>query len=454
MQRLRLGVLGEFGQGNLGRDAALVAFVQWIKRQATHVEPVALFARTDQPIADLGLGADATASALNDRWIASPSAQAGLTVAGDRDAGQPKGLLRGAAIGLVAVAARAWPQQVRCARQLAGVVMLGSGPAEGLVSIAGTLRLWSWSWACRWARKPFVMLSVSLPPTPRFVERVLVRQTLRAAAYVSAADSDSARLIRAMRGDAPVSHSPNPMFDLTFESRWESAVDPWQGRTQPMQAGTAVHTYAVSPAHADTLEPTAYTRYIGALARFCAATVRAGHRIVLFATNPGSDRRAMLDLLARVPADVLYGVHMEEGTKVGDIARAVRGVRAVVASRLHGALWGLWGAHPVVRLRVPPHDAGVPCALAAMHDGALTFALENSADDNGEAMIAGLAAIARNYQERRERLHELLPRLRAAIDACYREAFACGGWEDAVSTPVHRDSVAAARDSVAAPGGA
>lgn len=440
----------------MGRDAALAAFVQWIKRQAAHVEPVALFGPPDRPLADLGLSTDVSANTFGDRWAAPPNAQAAPTVAGDRGAGQHKRALPGTFIGLIAAAARAWPQQLRCARQLAGVVMLGSGPADesGAHPIADKLRLWSWALACRWARKPFVMLSVSMPQALRFTERVLLRQTLRAAAYVSAADSESERLIRAMRGDALVSRSPNPIFDLTFETRWESSVDPWQGRTQPMQAGAAVHIYGVSPARCDTLEPAAYARYIGALARFCAATVRAGHRIVLFATNPTADRRAMLDLLARVPADVLYGVHMEEGTTVGDIARAVRGVRAVVASRLHGAFWGLWGAHPVVCLAPQPDDAGAPRALAAMHDGALTFALESCVDDNGEAMIEALAAIARNDQERRERLHKLLPRLRAAIDACYREAFARGGWEDAVSMPVQRDGVNTAHDSVAAPGGA
>lgn len=459
MRRLRLGVLGEFGLGNLGRDAALVAFMQWLKRHAAHVEPVALFGR-GRANPDLGIGADALATAVNDRLANTGTVQRGqssATLAGDRAAsasGASRGGVRPAiasrlryAIALLAL----WPQQLRCARNLAGVVVLGSGPEVSATRFTDTLRLWSWSLACRWAGKPFVLLSISTPPERSgLLARALLRATLRAAVYVSVADAESQPWVRAARRGRPVSIAPNPVFDLVFESRWESSVDPWQGRTQPMKAGAAVHTFGVSPARQESADPAAYDRSIGALARFCAATVRAGHRIVLFATCPASDRRAVLDLLARVPADVLFGVHVEEGTTVGDVARAVRGVRAVVATRVHGVLWGLWAARPVVSAGVDAHGATLVRSFDAPHQGAAAIVQHVAAQDGG-ALINALSAISGNYEERCERLTALLSRLRAAIDASYREAFARGGWEDAVSAPVAREDVAA-DGSIAAPG--
>ncbi len=457
MQRLRLGVLGEFGMGNLGREAALVAFVQWVRRHAAHVEPVALFARHGYIGPEPGITIDPGATALNDQ-LARPgsarTARANATLAGDRRASgerAPRDASSGAGSARFAVAlARVWPRQLRCARQLAGIVALGSGPAEQAIDFAHALRLWSWAQACRFAAKPFVMLSFSAPRAVGWFARLLLRSTLRRAAYVSVADTASERWISATRRGRPTGHAPNPLFDLTFDPRWESKVDPWQGRTQPMKAGAVVLTYGVSPSRAGSQDKAGYERYIGALARLCATTVRAGHRIVMFATDPVSDRRAVLDLLARVPADVLYGVHVEEGTSVGDIARAARGVRAVIATRAHGALWGLWAGRPVVLGREPSDGAPSFEPLDSAHDGPAAVSLHADTYD-AEAMVNALAAVTANYDERCARLAASLTRARAEIDASYHAAFACGGWEGTVSAPVRRDGVSA-EDPVAAPG--
>lgn len=458
MRRLRLGVLGEFGQGNLGRDAALVAFVQWMTLHAAQIEPVALFQRS-RAGSDPEISADAIATLINDRLAVAGSRshkQSSATLAGERDAPADDASLAASRSSFASMlrctsaSLRLWPRQLDCVRQLAGVVVLGSGPQDGPTRFGDALRTWSWSLACRWTGKPFVLLSFSAPLAAGVLARKLIRATLRTAAYVSVADLESERWVRAARRGQNVSIAPNPLFDLAFDARWESAVDPWQGRTQPMQAGAAVHTYGVSPARQDLVGADAYERYIGALARLCTATVRSGHRIVLFAVCPVSDRRAVLDLLARVPADVLFGVHAEKGTSVGDVARAVRGVRAVVVSRFHGMLWGLWGARPAVTLGTDTHGAALMRTFAMAHDAAAPVLQESAAHD-GEAMVRALASITANYDERRERLTASLARLRAAIDTSYREAFTRGGWGGTVSAPVDRDGLA--RDgSVAAPG--
>jgi len=429
----RIAVLGTFGNANLGDDAILSAFLEWVRREAPSTRIVSLSARPQDVTRLFGIEAlDYDACAPGPQPMHEPAAASQAAhSAPAQDGGtrsRMRAALRSALPGLwsrlqsarpsasaIVQALRRFPARLRLARSLDGFVILGGGQIYDHWGgpLGHPLTLLAWSLACRVAAVPLVVLSVGGRPVQPISARLL-RRALAMATYVSFRDPDTTRLVRGFGLDRPVAQAP----DLAFGLSPPAARVPGP----PRVVGVSPMAYRRPGIDPEASEQH-YQRYLATLADLCHRLDAAGFEIVMFPSQTRSDQLAIADLCSGLEPAVRQRIRVREVESVDDLLRCIAETDAMIATRFHGVLLSLVSSRPVVSISYQPRK----------NDRLLEpFGLERFAlaiDGLDSAVLwQAFGELIRRYEDCTASIARTLPSLRAEVDAQYRSVFERQGW--------------------------
>jgi polysaccharide pyruvyl transferase WcaK-like protein len=459
MLRNRLGVLGTYGDANLGDEAIFVAFLQWVARHTPHVQPVALTANPAYIEKIYGVPAFPLAAAHAARMrVAQAEAEAHARRATEDGVAKLIVLPAPRTLSFRAALKRCFPAtwrraravvefaqempgvvrhfraQVKLVRSLDGVLVLGGGQIFDFWDgpTGHPLTLFLWAAACRLLRKPFVVMSVGAIPLRYRSSEWCVRTALRWSTYVSFRDLDSMRIARRLGFDRGAWLTPDLALGLSLDGGGRVHRQP----AVPARGAPLVKVVGVSPMafHHPLVWPRAdaakYARYLDTLGGFCNRLARSGHRIVLFASQVRADVMAIDDLLARLSDETRAAVRVACVSGVPELVRVLGETDAVVASRFHGLLLALWCARPALSLSYQPK-----CDRLLESFQAGRFALDAQKTSAAE-LWRRYCELLEDYERYQDSLGLQLVRVRHQIDAQYRDVFTQCGWADAATLPV------------------
>ncbi len=379
----RVGIIGTYGQGNLGDEALFVAFTQWVGEHAPQIVPIALCVNPRYIEQTYGVSAyPVSGRYAATRRSAETLGQGAASFAPERQHTQSRGagrrligrLRRTVARSMPAVAqwfrrvrrdvqgalaaARFLPRQVRMARALDAVIVLGGGQIHDFWDgpFGYPVTLFSWALASRLTRRPFAILSVGAVELVHGMSRRLVRATFRWSNPATVRDRGSAHEV----ADLGVARACPIYPDLAW------GLDPAGFLGDPRGTAGQRHpappecssprTVGVSPMayrHPQLWaagDAEAYARYVGTLAAFCDRLVSRGYDVVLFPTQILSDALAARDVLERISPDLTQHVRLWPVDGIAALVRCLSSVDVVVASRFHGVLLSLLAGRPVLSL--------------------------------------------------------------------------------------------------------
>ncbi|WGL53308.1 glycosyltransferase [Nocardioides sp. BP30] len=329
---LRVAALGFYGIGNLGNEASLSAFADWV--------------RAEHPDAELSVLAVDPAAVERDHGL---PARRLMTYRRDLAGGGPLvGVLK--ALSRLADVPRLWHLVGRSD----AVVVPGSGVLEtGLGLRPWGLPYWLFVVAlcCRLRGRRFTLVSVGVQPGQDRATRLLHRWTLRLATWVSVRDEGSREAVAADGVHREVAIAP----DLVFGRLAPTGIE-----QEPEEVAVGVMAYYGG---GQGNGARALARYTTSVARAVRLLAERGESVTLVvgdladrpvaeavarkARTGGSARAARVEGEIRVsPADTLPAVAAE-------LERA----EVVVASRFHTLVAALAVGRPVVTLGYAPKSA-------------------------------------------------------------------------------------------------
>ncbi len=438
----RLAVIGTYGNANLGDDSLLTSFLQWVRREAPTTRVLALSTRPEAversfAVEAVDYGARPVPPSAGSRphdSIPSPVIPQHPPSAGVGSRWKAK--LRVALplvwsalvaarllLATLAHAAARFPAQLRTAKSLDGLIVLGGGQIfdHWGGQLGHPLTLASWSWACRLAGKPLLVVSVGGRPV-NSTSAKLLRSTLSSASYLSLRDPDTIELVRGFGVDREIRLVPDLAFGLAPPPSGERPLRPRVIGVSPMAYRRPGIDPEASAEH--------YTRYIDTLAVFCERLATCGYEIVMFASQTRSDPVAIDDLCSRLSPAAASRVRVQDVTSFDDLLRCIRETDANVATRFHGVLLSLVSSRPVLSISYQPRKND---RLLEPFD---LMRLGLSVDEiDADALWLKFGYLVENYGECCAKIDATVPRLRDEVHSQYRYIFAQQGWSLASGEP-------------------
>jgi polysaccharide pyruvyl transferase WcaK-like protein len=273
-----------------------------------------------------------------------------------------------------------------------------------------------WSALARLSGVDLVALSVGAGPLDSKLSRLLVRNALKLARYLSLRDPRSADLIAAI-GYA----GPRPVFpDLAYGL---DVRRPGTERPGPAKV-VGVNPMAVfDPRVWPVKDRAKYLGYLGKLAEFTAWLLDRGLEVRLFSSQVRMDRPAIDDLKAILAQRGLTtGPSLGEAQieKVADLTAFLSQTDIVVTSRLHSTIIAHLVGTPVVA--VSPHSK-VDEAMRLFGQSAYCLAVEQFTPD---LLRAAFEALESRLETEREQILTRANEFRARLNEQYRVVFGEG----------------------------
>jgi polysaccharide pyruvyl transferase WcaK-like protein/glycosyltransferase involved in cell wall biosynthesis len=353
-----IGVLGHYGNANLGDEAIIHAVMTEVRRRrgnllAVSNNPADTAWRHDVPAVSLHSGERREAGhgaahvpAPDDPVPARPARRAGVLRAARRAAGR---VVRGLG-GVGAEVASSW----RILRHLRRVdLLLVAGSNQMLDNFGGPWEFpyinLKWSILARMAGCRVAWISVGAGPLDSRLSRRFVRASLRLADYVSVRDEGSLRLLRDIGVKREILVFPDLAHGLAHD----------QGALAPRERDGGRPTIGINPMpmydgrYWPEAAPEKNRRFVSELAALAAGAIKEGHDVFFFATHPRD---------ARVARDILALMEAEHGQRPGgaDLVRSSATTEAllrdiasadlVVTTRFHGALLSLLVGRPTLAI--------------------------------------------------------------------------------------------------------
>lgn len=449
----RVGIIGTYGQGNLGDEAVFVSFVQWVAENAPHIVPVALCVNPAYIEKTYGVAAYPVALRYAGRVRRAENGGRGSVPAGARPqhTNSPTatrrliGRLRDFAVDSVPgfarvlrppwrlvkgflVAARFLPRQVRVARALDGVIVLGGGQIHDFWDgpYGHPMALFSWALASRMAGKPFGLLSIGAIELIHGMSRRLIRATIRLSAYATVRDRGSAARVASLARSRLCPIYPDLAWglDLTrFAGRPASTSGPPQ-RASPRNGAPQIIGVCPMAYRHPTLwasreaDADGYARYVGAMAEFCNRLLSQGYEVVLFPTQIRMDVAAVRDVLEKIPAELAHRARLWPVGGIAELVECLASVDVVVSSRFHGVLLSLCAGRPVLSLA---YQRKCNELLEALGEG--RFGLDIH-DFSAQQLWERFEELRGEFGAYAARLHAHVTENRRKLDAQYRDYFA------------------------------
>jgi polysaccharide pyruvyl transferase WcaK-like protein len=326
---IRIGLLGPYGTGNLGDAAIQDAVIQNLRARLPVVRFVAICQNPRDAVARHGV------EAIPLRAEAPQGGKAGL-------------------LNYTTGRLHAWQQYVRHSlrdlRLLDLLMMSGGGQIDdywgGPTGHPLTLGLWTAGARCLGVPTAFCSVGADQIASP--VSKLLFGQVLARAAYVSAREEDSARLIRAISDRRDVGVVPDLAFSLPVSQAQ---------RDFPPTDSTGL-TLAVAPIAREAIPgsaPTQYRRYLENLVQAVVQLARVGHHIIVFESQTRMDAFPASEVTRSVRAQVPQAaVEHASPTTVRELASLLSRTHVVLASRLHALLLAAVVHRPIVALSYAP----------------------------------------------------------------------------------------------------
>ena len=369
----RIGVLGHYGNSNLGDEAIIHAVMGEIRRRwpdgtvyAISNNPADSAGRYGVPAVSVyhaGPVLMPAAHPMPSVARSDPSSTRPAAAAPPVPAGPPHGgplrRLRRLAAGLVHGSAavvgelrRAW----RCYRRARSLdLLLVAGSNQMLDNFGGPwgfpyLNL-RWSLLARLAGCRVAWLSVGAGPLEAPLSRRFVRASLRLADYVSVRDEGSRRLLAEIGVRRECRVVPDLAHGVRHDSDAAASGGPRPGADGPVVGINVMPIY--DERYWPERSPDKYRRYVREIAALTRALTADGCRVFLFGTHP-KDALVADDVIAvvasepRQPADRAPVVRSSR--RVEELLAVIESADVVVATRFHGALLSLLCERPVLAL--------------------------------------------------------------------------------------------------------
>ena len=426
--RLRVGLFGHVGNGNLGDEALFGAVIENVRGLYPDAEMVGFTIRpadTEQrhgirayPIRRLDGHDRGPRHPRNPTGKAAPTDRARQLV---RQVPLLQHIAMGLARGLRVVAAvlREPGFLAASVRRLRGIDILLVFGSQSLMDTIhpkawGTpYTLLKWIGLARLMGARVALLSVGAGPLRTWLGRAFVRRVLGLATYRSFRDERSLALVAELGSPAPNHFAPDLAFRLSLPP---TAAAP-NATSLRIGINPMAFKHAAYWHDSDSADMQAYDAYAGTLTELVLALGARGHEVLLFPTAIYSDPIVIADLAARVGA---RGGQVEVASVESqqDLVNAIDRCDITVDTRYHAILFSLLRHRPAIA--VAYH--GKSSELMTMV-GLPEFVLEIDDLDAG-ALIAMVLELAARRQEAAGRIAERLPTLRAALGEQYRDVLA------------------------------
>jgi len=436
----RVGVLGHYGNRNLGDEAIIEALIARIRAEwpgarviAFSMDPADTTRRHAVPAYPIRLEsgrlnlddkAEAVARMVRDAHVHAvgeippPTVRTRL----DHITGLvPKGRLRTGAGKLLRRVAYVVAEIGFVARSFWRVrtldAMFVAGSNQFLDNFGGPwgfpYTLLKWTVLCKLARCRVYHMSVGAGPLELPLSWKLARLALRLSDYASFRDAGSRALIARVGADPDGPTVP----DLAHGLSW---------RTPARTACGAGRRVAINPmpVYDGRFWPVAdderYRAFVQQLSLFTQSLLRAGRDVVFFTTH-FADARVALDVNRAVRtqapelADRLPGIRTP--TTVAELMKVISGADLVVATRFHGILLSLLAGRPVVGICYQEKSRELMAKYGQQH---YAIDLERISEPALSERLSDLEACYANEAGRIRRDNLLL---QAQLEAQYREVF-------------------------------
>lgn len=361
-----IGVLGHYGNANLGDEAIIHAVLEESRRRW---DRATLYAISNRP-SDTAWRHRIPAVSIHSGVLVEagrggphvPAAARGLTPARDR---RPAGIWRRPVLrGVRRAAGRIARAMVRVgAEVVAGWRAYRHLRRFDLLLVAGSNQIldnfggpWEfpylnlrWSILARLAGCRVAWISVGAGPLDSRLGRWFVRGALRLADYVSVRDEGSRRLLTEIGVKREILLFPDLAHGVRHEPGAAARRDPAPGR--PMVAINAMPVYDRRYWHEWSEEKC--ERYVTEVAALAAALVKDGHGVFFLGTHP-MDALVAREIISRM--EVAHGQPPWDGglircpTTVSGLLRELESADLVIATRFHGVVLSLRVERPVLAI--------------------------------------------------------------------------------------------------------
>jgi polysaccharide pyruvyl transferase WcaK-like protein len=375
----RVGVLGHFGDANLGDEAIIEAFVTRLRREWPAVElrifsmhpgdsrrrygcvahslrRATEYEQEFRPLQDF-LAATRPVERTGTTLETEPSSPASSVSLASRLASRLSDILpRGPARSTVAATARGviggfleagflW----RSLRRVRGLdVMYVTGSNQFLDNFGGPwgfpYTLLKWTTMCRLVGCRVAFVSVGAGPLDRPLSHWMISRAIGLADYVSLRDEGSRRLIESATGhDGPV------LPDLAHSLEAGALAAPQAAQTSALgRMRIAINAMPVhDPRYWHRPDAEKYRSYVASLARVCNGLMAAGHEVSFFATQ-FPDANVARDIATEARGAEAGDLPISVPATVQELLGVLRQADVVVATRFHGILLSLLMARPTV----------------------------------------------------------------------------------------------------------
>jgi polysaccharide pyruvyl transferase WcaK-like protein len=361
-----IGVLGHYGNANLGDEAIIHAVIEEIRRRWEHATLYAISNRpADTAWRHLVPAVSIHTGELLEAGEGAPHVpRVSMSPGTGRKAG-PVGLWRLPALRMArrgaarivhavawigAEALSAW-RSFRQVRRFDLLLIAGSN--QMLDNFGGAWEFpyinLKWSILARLAGCRVAWISVGAGPLDSPLGRRFVRAAMRLADYVSVRDEGSRRLLRDIGVKREIAICPDLAHGLVHDQGRAAGWDRGGGRPivaiNPMPVYDARYWFESSPEKS--------RRYLTEVAAFAAALLKDGYGVFFLATHP---------MDATVAEDILGVMEAEHGqrpwdrdpvrspTTVPQLLREMESADLIVATRFHGAVLSLRVERPVLAI--------------------------------------------------------------------------------------------------------
>jgi polysaccharide pyruvyl transferase WcaK-like protein len=359
----KIVALAHSGQGNLGDEATMAAFIDNVRTRLPDAELIALTMDPEKTaemhkVTAYGVRRSAgprRAATTSETAAAAPQASGGGILSGLKQFVKTIPLVGTALrqayrlMGVLLALLADVPFLVRSSRRLRGTdlfVVLGGGQ---LIDYFGgpwgyPLTILKWCLLARLHGAEVCFLCLGAGPLNTLPGRCMVRWALALSSYRSFRDEYSKRLIEGLgvKGNHPV--LPDLVHSLALPTM--------------SQAGSGVVGINplpyFDPRYWAEENPGVYHRHVDALASFGVWLIQRGYKVHLFPTALGADPPVIEDVAAqirqRLPNLADGALQCPCIASIEELLAAIAQMEIIVASRFHGAVFSLRSCRPVLAL--------------------------------------------------------------------------------------------------------
>ena len=340
-----IAVWGHFAGGNLGDELVVATILEAIRRRRPTQSVVAVSSGPPDTERRHGIRTLPLSPGMRPTGTASPSATAGGAAArglvglARRVPGARRARASARALVHVPLELPFAARSYRRLKEVDTVVVAGSG--QLLDKWQGPwwhpYTTFRWAVLARLAGTRMVYPSVGAGPIDHPLSRLMFRKSLEWASFVSVRDEHSAEVLRAIGVTRELPVCP--------DMGWAHDFVPGPPPPQPGDA-TVVGVNPMShedPRYWPRGDARRYQAYLTKLADFVIYLLEAGHRVLLFSSQPRADGRVVSDLLPLLERHGLADSPflesaIEEIADVDDLVRTIARCTYVVAGRFHSVL--------------------------------------------------------------------------------------------------------------------